>query len=216
MRKVEITYYSERTASRSFSVSDKTAKEDPAQTEQQIQINFEPTKIGSKSSPLGTLGFDAERTGWKNFAIECSTAPGPIFCFCISGKSSPCGFLSIAPDEETSNKVFNQELQAGIDTDCDWSLVRLYHLRLKPWRSHFRDDIQVLLDDIEFSETVDVGSADNFRNRLQRSNLVYVLLIRRHGLYWERVGSGLMFARHWPSTSTRAKARAYHERIVLI
>jgi hypothetical protein len=58
--------------------------------------------------------------------------------------------------------------------------------------------------------------ARNFRRRLEQSDLLFVLLIRNCGIYWERVGSGLMIQEDWPSISKGAEVRAYQERIVLV
>ena len=217
VRNVEITNYGKQNAAPlSLNVLDKSVKEDNAAvTGQQILINLEPAKFDSKPASLNTLGFDAERTEWKNFTIKCTSAPDPFFVFSLSGKSSKCGFLSITPNEEISDEVFKQAVQAVPEVDCNWSLVQLYHLRLRRW-DHICDTLQIQLNEIEDSRAVEIGFAKKFRRRLQRSNLLYVLLIRRHGIYWERVGSGLMFRKDWPSTGNQAKVRAYHERIVLI
>jgi hypothetical protein len=137
---------------------------------------------------------------------------GSSFTVSLSGKSLECGFLSTAPDGEISNEILNQAVPAEPVVDCNWSLVRLYHFRLRRW-DHVRDSIQLLLDEIE--NDAEAFNGENFRSRLQRSRLLYVLLVRRCGPYWERVGSGLMFAKDWPSTSKRAKVRAFQERTVL-
>jgi len=156
--------------------------------------------------PLSLL--QSEHRG--NFTIKYPTAPCSVFVFGLS--LVECGFLSIAPDEDTCNQVFNQVVKA-LNIDCDWSLLRLYQLQLEPWDGVI-DNVQSLLEHIE--ELVETDFAVNFRQRLQVSDLLYVLLIRRRGLHWERVGSGLMFERNWPSTSKETEVRAYEERIALI
>jgi hypothetical protein len=211
VKNVEITEYStEITASSSFNVEDKSVWADHiTMPGQQIRLTLEPKRYKSNPAPFNTLQFDAERTGWNNFTVKNPSAHH-IFYFNRSEYSSYCGILSITPDEETTREVCNN----GSPAHRNWSLVQLYHLRLRRW-DHVNDEIQDLLEVIARFEGAEEDSK-KFRNRMQRSNLIYVLLIRRRGLYWERVGSGLMFQRFWPSASKRAKVRSYHERIVLV
>lgn len=214
LRNVEITYHSPlNAASQSTIVLDESITEDrKAVTRQQIRLNSEPTKLSSNLASLNTLGFDAERTEWKNFTVEGTTAPGPIFLFGLSGKSSQSGFLSVVPDEKIWNGVFNRGVRETPEAQSNWSLVRLYHLKLRPWEDG-NDELQEIL---EHSRAGDVKMAKKFRRRLQQTDLLYVLLIKRHGQYWERQGSGLMFQHDWPSSNKRAKVRAFQERIVLV
>jgi hypothetical protein len=57
---------------------------------------------------------------------------------------------------------------------------------------------------------------NKFPSYLRGESLLYVLLVRRHGLYWERVGSSLMFAVDWRSIREQGKVRAIQERITLV
>jgi hypothetical protein len=160
--------------------------------------------------------------------------------------------LSIAPDEEIQKEVFNQSVQAAPETSSNWSLVRLYQLKLElstsswlvgEFQAVLNESIEAtvldLIDDgfklvkrgkmSDFpskimsctgqgycEEEVASDRAKRLRMRLQQSDPLFVLLIRRHGPYWERVGSGLMFEEDWPSSSKHAEIRVYQERIVRV
>ncbi|KAF2121020.1 heterokaryon incompatibility protein-domain-containing protein [Lophiotrema nucula] len=217
MANIEITRHGNKTTSPPFNVSDRSANEGIARpVHQKIKLGLEPLE-GYKTIPsLHVLGFEAQRTEWMNFNIDSRTSSGHIIAFKLPGATSACGILSNAPNEEISIQVIDHAGGSEAETAFAWSIVRLYRLKLSLWEHPFQDTLQQVLDAIEVSGGVDNGFAENFRKRLQRSKLLYVLLIRRQGQYWERIGSGLMFARDWPSTSKRAKRRAYKERIVLI
>ena len=217
MRNIEITNCSKTTTeSLSLNFLDESANEENAEaTGQQIRINLQPMNFDPNSDSFNTLVFEAERTQWNNFTVKALTDPGPVFYFGLSGKPTECGFLSIAPDEELVEEVSNQETKKNLGSDCSLSLVRLYRLRLKRC-DKMRDETQELLHEIEDTGMTRAGYSDRFRRRLERSGLIFILLIRRCNLHWERVGSGLMFQKDWPSASPRAKVRAYQEKIVLV
>jgi hypothetical protein len=140
---------------------------------QQIRINFEPIMPNQRISPVNTFGFDAERTEWKNFSVERKTAPDFLFTFSLSGKPLKCGFLCIAPNKEIINELFSY---TPPKVDRDWSVVRLYHLRMKHWNAV--DDIQVMLNTIGDSEaTTDIDFARNSENACNDLNYsLYYLL----------------------------------------
>jgi hypothetical protein len=266
VRNVEITCYSQQNvASQSLIIKDMSVTEDrKGPTGQHIRINLKTAKFDPNAPSSNTLEFDAERIEWKYFTVEGitknstiknTTALGPNFVFGLPGRSSSseCGLLSIAPDEEIRKEVFNQSVQAAPETSSNWSLVRLYKLRLELSTSswlvgefrHLLNDSRLeapvlnLIDDgfkfVKCGKTSELPSrmmyctgqgyseeevasdrAKGLRMRLQQSDPLFVLLIRRHGPYWERVGSGLMFEEDWPSSSKHAEIRVYQERIVLV
>ncbi|KAF2670837.1 HET-domain-containing protein [Microthyrium microscopicum] len=214
---VEITIYSERyISSESLSIADKSfMREGAVGTGQQIQVNLEPTQYNSSVGCSSTLAFDGERTEWKNFAVKGTTAHNATFAFARSGKTLECGFLSVAPEAEICHEIYESATDPLSEADCGWSLVRLYHLRMAK-EAQF-EGLQFTFERIEKnSEGLESGFAERFQERLQATDLLFVLLIRRNGQHWERIGSGVMFQKDWPSTSKRAKVRAYRERIVLV
>ena len=73
-----------------------------------------------------------------------------------------------------------------------------------------------LLSECEKSGDIEKDLVYKFKKHLQRHRLISVLLVRTQGRYWERIGSGLMLEKDWPSTSEQAKIRAYKEHMVLI
>ena len=223
VRNIEIVMFSERKPSCSWEVTDKSSIEDHvAPSGQQIRVNRYLTSPEALHLHPSTLGFDAERTLWRNFSGgrtlwrnfsgECSFEANHLF-FGLLGSSQFCGYLSVSPDPEVSTEALNHCTGTLHDSDSDWSLVRLYQLRLEPcdgfhgrWRAMERDWRQPRLFE----------SVTAFGRRLRRSELLFVLVIRRHGIHWERVGAGLMIKKYWPSTKSRTSYRSYQERIVLI
>jgi hypothetical protein len=73
--------------------------------------------------------------------------------------------------------------------------------------------LQVLLEVLDYLEDY---SSVTLRERLQRSTVLYVLLIKRHGEFSERMDSGYMTPEYWPTTRGPAKMHACRERTVLI
>jgi hypothetical protein len=180
---------------------------------QEIRITFNNAqrKDGHISS---TLGFDAERMSWKDLIVEASMSLEPIFTFHLKRRNSPSGFLSITTDQTIISTVYKQTARSVPRTSSDWSLVRLHQLQLEPLEQHLQDELQCVINEME--PTGQVTSAQSFREALQKSKVLHVLLIRRRGIYWERMGSGLMIEEHWPSTDSNLGIRAYQERFVLI
>jgi hypothetical protein len=215
IRNIEITNFNTKSVPSSFVVMDRSVRESSISSiGQQIQIRLESAPCYGNPLSVGTLGFDAERTSWGAFTVKNSICLGPIFKFYLQGNPSGCGFLSIVPDPAIICQVYKQATTENSETDWDWSLVRLYQLQLQPKEHNLRDGLQELLRETEISKAP--KPTEQFRRRLQKSKLLYILLIRRRGIYWERMGSGLMFERYWPSSSPRAKVRAHQERIVMI
>jgi hypothetical protein len=66
------------------------------------------------------------------------------------------------------------------------------------------DDVQLLLEKLE--DDGSLGSSYDFRESLSNAEVLFILLIRRQGDVWERIGSGLMFEVDWPSTDPYAKS----------
>jgi hypothetical protein len=206
--------FSERKPSSSWEVTDNSSTEDHvAPSGQQIRVNLCLTSPKALHLHPSTLGFDAERTLWRNFSGECSAGSHYFLNFRFSGSSQFCGYLSVSPDAEVGTEALNHCTGTLHDSDSDWSLVRLYQLRLTPWYG-IRGHYQEMLWRIGDQEQIEPASA--FRRRLEQSELLFVLLIRRHGIHWERVGAGLMMEKYWPSTKSRTSCRSYQERIVLI
>lgn len=212
--KVEITTYAQIRDPISLYTLDITAREADAKTGgQRILVNLEPVTSRSLLTHPSTLGFDGERIEWKHFAANCTCmgSSESTFLFSIVGDSSPCGLLSVSPDQGIVHQVFKD---SAPDVDCDWSIVRLYQVQVTSLNVE-GDKLDVLFDHMGTKGVVEKKIIKTFRKRFVQSDLLYVLLIRREGLYWERIGSGLMFANEWPSNSTQAKIHAYAERIVL-
>jgi hypothetical protein len=161
---------------------------------------------------LSTLEFLGQRTSWENFTIARSDKPRHAFMFNPHGMSWPCGFLAKTPNREIFHALFDRTPAKASEQDPQFSLVRLYKLTLEPWR--MTDDVQLLLEMLE--DDGDLKSSSDFRERLSHTELLFVLLVRRQGNSWERIGSGLMFEADWPSTDPSAKVRAYEEEIVLV
>lgn len=158
-------------------------------------------------SNLSKLAFEAERVEWSNFKTPSNHSSfETIFAFGRAGNDaniSACDILSIAPNSEIARDCYSQAYQASkvrSQTECDWNLVSLYHFHLRYWYYLPRIFLEVLFK-MEKIDDFHSPKAGDFLSRLQDSSLYYVLLTRRRGAYWERVGSGLMFKESWPSTS---------------
>lgn len=215
IRDVEIIAYNEGKSSLSIDVLDRSATESiAAPTGQNIRINLKSNKLDAVSTCTSTLGFYAERVDWKEFVIKCPSTDY-LITFTVSSTQSLCGLLCLVPNGEIFNEVFDQSIEFSSGDRYEWSLIRLYQFRLKEWDNSI-DSLQTLLEVLEESGCVEKGFPGNFRSLLQQEDLLYILLVRRQGSCWERVGSGLMFASHWPSMSKRGKIQAYRERIVLV
>jgi hypothetical protein len=214
VRNIEIVMFSERKPSCSWEVTDKSSTENHvAPSGQPIRVNRYLTSPEALHLHPSTLGFDAERTLWRNFSGECADGSHYLLNFGFSGISQFCGYLSVSPDPEVSTEALNHCTGTLHDSDSDWSLVRLYQLRLTPWDG-IHGHLEIMLSKLRDHEHLESASA--FRRRLEQSELLFVLLIRRHGIHWERVGAGFMFEKDWPSTKSRTSRRSYQERIVLI
>jgi hypothetical protein len=219
IKRVEIHCYSTRVeAVSSLTVLDCSSLEcDRASRAQPILITFAPAVIDSSTTPPSTLAFDAERTTWNGFTVAHISNSCHILAFALPRTSIPCGFLTIVPTEEIATEVLHQSDSSQLNASCQWYLLRLHRLRLQPWQNEdMHDAIQILLDDIEGTNTSSKGYAKTFRRRLQQSDLLSVLLVRRRGQYWERIGSGLMLDEAWPRNNRRSGLRTHYERIVLI
>ena len=216
LKNVVVTSYGTRDDSVSHSVLDQSAMVDDALSEEQlIRIDLKPAEFGLPSPIASTLKFDAERTEWINYDIKQMDPAGHILVFASNRKPSFCGFLSLVPASDISEGVRSQAARTVSEHDRTWSLVRTYGVQLTPWNG-VNDDLQELLNEVEISEETKGFSAEKFRKRLQRYSLLSIVLVRPQGQYWERIGSGLMFEKDWPSTSKRAKIQAYQEEMVLI
>jgi hypothetical protein len=121
----------------------------------------------------------------------------------------------VPPDPEVSTEALNHCAGTLHDSDSDWSLVRLYQLRLGP-SDGIHGEILGKVRELRWRQKGHFKSVTAFWRRLRRSELLFVLVIRRHGIHWERVGAGLMIKKYWPSTKSRTSYRSYQERIVLI
>jgi hypothetical protein len=219
LSEVKIQSYSRGiTSCQTLTVVDKSVKvRNCAELGQQVHITLEPAQLAS-SLPTSTLSFEAERTEWSNFTIDADLNLHFLknaFVFSLPGEPEACGLLSIPLDGTIIEEVRNQTSPAVSGV---WSLVRLYTLRLNPEDEEY-DDIRQLRDEIEDREAINkLVERLPYPSHYCPSNLtlVFILLVRRHGQYWERVGSVMMYDDAWPSTSDQAKVRAYQERIVLV
>ncbi|KAF2733858.1 hypothetical protein EJ04DRAFT_577310 [Polyplosphaeria fusca] len=195
-----------------------TSYEDDALSEgQSIRIDLKPAEFGLPSPIASTLEFDAERTEWNNYDIKRMDPDGQILVFALIRNVPLCGFLSLAPANNISDGTRSQAARTMPKHDRTWSLVRTYRLQLTPWDGA-NDDLQELLEEIEKSEDNKRVFAKKFRERLQQSSVLSILLVRPKGQFWERIGSGLIFEKDWSSTnvSKQANIQAYQEHIVLI
>ncbi|KAF2013547.1 HET-domain-containing protein [Aaosphaeria arxii CBS 175.79] len=113
------------------------------------------------------------------------------------------------------------------------ALIKMYRIKLKPW-NRVRDSLQTILEVFErnghltttASSSPGKTGAEDLRDRLGKEKVLYVLLVRRKGTRWERVGSGMMFERFWPKGRSgerkrdkvmgRGKVRANRKRICIV
>lgn len=202
---VEVTIHDQRAAPMSFDIIDKSIESSTSNSAgQRIRVNMNPAGSLTDSRHPSTLAFVTERTELNNFTTVFPSPSGFWTLFRLRGNSPICGYLSIVPNEEVCSNVLRHTADPKLEIESSLSLIQLYHVRQK----------------LRFSEVfdlnLDVDYPSEFITRFEESSLLYVLLIRRHGKNWERVGSGFMIRRFWPSTRARAKLRAYEEKIVLI
>lgn len=216
MKNVIITSYGTRKGPVSHTVFDQSAVEDDALSEGQlIRIDLKPAELGLSPSINSTLEFEAERTHWINYKVKYVDLAGHILVFTSTRESSPCGFLSLVPARDINDEVRNQAARTVPQYSHTLNLIRTHCLELTPWDGSM-DDIQLLLNAVEDFSDTERGFAKKFRKRLQQFSLLSILLVRPQGQSWERIGSGLIFEKDWPSTSKQTKIQAYQEHMVLI
>jgi hypothetical protein len=215
IRNVEITKSHTNLVPESLAVVDKSAREgNEASKRQLIRINWKIVQPESDLTYPSKLIFDAERVCWGEFFMDDSLIPQPVFTFRLEGRSPVCGFLSTTTDPAIISDIWEQSSTADSRNDGSWSLVRLYRFRLRPKEENLNDALQEMLDEMENNDFL--SSSSLYRKTLKRSKLLYVLLIRRRGLQWERMGSGVMIEKYWPSQNPRSEVQTFQERIVLV
>jgi hypothetical protein len=203
---------SSRTSS-PFEIADETARYyDSMTSKQRIHVTVPSMELEVQPSSLHSMSFDAERTEWSNFVIKDPPSDLNILMFSRFKEDPACGYLSVVPDNKILAAVHDQ---ASSELN-GLNLVRLYQLRLRGhWYTEL-EGLRMLLEAMEDEDINEPGRSEILQAKFQRYKLFYVLLVRRSGVHWERIGSGLMLQRAWPSMNDRAKGHARREKIFLI
>ncbi|KAH8724354.1 heterokaryon incompatibility protein-domain-containing protein [Phaeosphaeriaceae sp. PMI808] len=210
LRNIEITIHSEVSSSTSFVVMDRsTSNTNTGVLGQRIQIKLEPIKHGSSAQSISTLAFDAERTTLEHCTFEAVSGCDHLVAFALLGATRNSGFLFVVPDSVVVQTFIGRTARAVSYDGCDYSIVQLYQLPKN------LDSLSMWASDT-YGAFDNKGSQSSYWDNFWSSGLLFVALIRRCGVYWERIGSGLMMASHWPSSNSDVKGRAYQERIVII
>ncbi|KAH7091629.1 heterokaryon incompatibility protein-domain-containing protein [Paraphoma chrysanthemicola] len=214
VRNVEITLFNEQEHSCSWDIVDTTSTDHHAKSScQRIHIELNPKGQSVSSVPLSLLAFDAEYTCWHYYFAEPSSLYVGSLKLELPGITRFCGILSAPPNLEFINAALDRSANAG-ESGKEWRLVRLYQFQLNPWTGVI-DGIQFMLQTIQ-DESDSSLSAEAFREAFEKSELLFVLLVRRQGAFWERMGSGIMMEEYWPSIDGPESFRSYQDRIVLI
>jgi heterokaryon incompatibility protein (HET) len=161
---------------------------------------------------VNMLSFNAERATWDHFTFRGSLKESNLMTFSRTGSSFVCGYLSVAPSQEIVDSILNSTTSA---TD-DWSLVQLYQLQLVDPKPSFFNRLRHKLQALEEYGAAEPGFDEEFYAKLLQSDVIFFILVRRRGVYWERVGSGLMLQQSWPSTSGDTQSQVCKERIGLL
>ncbi|KAH7081178.1 heterokaryon incompatibility protein-domain-containing protein [Paraphoma chrysanthemicola] len=218
IRNVDITLFNKQKMSHSWDLEDKTSTETyVASSRQQIHIKLNPVDSNTSHGPLSILAFDAEHTYWTEFSIQSPRRYMEGLIFGIPGVTQCCGVLSVFPDSETKLQALMSSLsmESTQHMGQDWTLVRLYQFQLQPWDADL-DSLQYNLDRMYHEEDPSTSRQREIRAPFEQRDLLFVLLVRRKGSFWERMGSGIMIEEYWPLTDAPGSFRSYQERFVLI
>ena len=209
---VNITCFSKNIVLSSFFyVSDKYVEDDATSMPLQIRINMAPAMLDdSDSASLSTFAFEGNRTDWRNFTAYFRTrASGNSLGFRRAGENALCGMIGVTPDDDIVDELCNHTAHSEQGALGKWSLVQLC-------RQQLNSDILLEEDTEDASEFIPDYENDFYKKFTGQMYALHVLLLRRTGYYWERVGSGFMMESAWPSNSEQAAPQSFHERLILI